>query len=327
MYTKFGFTKFTIQEFEEWISSIQLARTVLTIQHHHTYNPDYALFKGNNQFELQQGMKNFHVNQNGWNDIGQHFTTFPDGSIVSGRTLEKSPACIAGQNSNDICIEHLGNFDKGKDAMTEAHRETIIRMTAKLCSRFNLPVDTNTIVYHHWFDLSTGERNDGAKNNKSCPGTGFFGGNMVKDCLENFLPLVTQKLPVQPKLKPSVLKYVCVTATKLNIRTGSGISNDKVSSRKPASMGAVLRVYGERNGWYKISKSREHWVAVRYTLPVTRAKFIADTRNVHNGPGKSFEKLGAFTKGQEVFIMKEENNWCKLSMEEKWVEKDFLAFG
>lgn len=327
MPSKFGFDKFSIQEFEDWINSITLARTVLHIQQHHTYNPGYALFKENNHFELQQGMKNYHVNQNGWNDIGQHFTTFPDGSIVTGRALEKSPACILGQNANAICIEHLGNFDAGKDIMTPEHRETIIRMTAKLCRRFNLPVDTNSIHYHHWFDLSTGQRNNGTKNNKSCPGTGFFGGNKVQDCQLNFLPLISGQVPAQPIVIPEVLKYVSVTASKLNIRIGPGITKRKVNGKVSAGTGAVLRVYAEENGWFKISNSKEHWISARYTLPVTRAKVSATTLNVRNGPDISFEKLGSLTKDQEVFIAEEKNGWCRLNMEDKWLSKSFLVFG
>ena len=192
MTKKFGLVKWTIREFEEWLNSLQLARAVLLIQQHHTFSPCYADFNGSNHFELQQGMKNYHISQNGWSDIGQHFSTFPDGSILSGRPLEQAPVCIKGQNTNSICLEHLGNFNSGKDDMLAEQRETIIQMTAILCRRFNIPVNTQSIVYHHWFNLSTGQRNDGSSNNKSCPGTNFFGGNKVIDCSTYFLPLVLQ---------------------------------------------------------------------------------------------------------------------------------------
>jgi hypothetical protein len=192
MTKKFGLVKWSIREFEEWLNSIQLARTVLVIQQHHTFSPCYADFNGSNHFELQQGMKNYHISHNGWSDIGQHFSTFPDGSILSGRPLEQAPVCIKGQNTTSICLEHLGNFDSGKDDMLAKQRETIIQMTAILCRRFNIPVNTQSIVYHHWFNLSTGQRNDGSSNNKSCPGTNFFGGNKVIDCSTYFLPLILQ---------------------------------------------------------------------------------------------------------------------------------------
>ena len=326
MTNRFGFFKFSLQEFEDWMSTLTLARTVLHIQQHHTLNPGYALFKGNNHFEMQLGMKNYHVNQNGWSDIGQHFTTFPDGSILTGRSLEKSAACILGQNANGICIEHLGNFDTGKDVMTEAHRETIVRMTSKLCTRFNLPVNTTTILYHHWFDLSTGQRNNGVKNNKSCPGSAFFGGNKVQDCQLNFLPLVSGQLPLKPLAIPELLKYVSVNTSKLIVRTGADSTKPRVNGKMTVDLGAVLRVYAEEKGWYKISNSKDHWVSAKYTLPVSRAKVNVNTLNVRSGPDKSFEKLGTLALGLELFIAEEQNGWCRLNMEHKWVSKSFLTF-
>ena len=167
MQTKYGFTQLTISEFETWLFSLKLARTILKVQEHHTFSPSYAQFKGNNHFEIQKGMKNYHVNHNGWEDMGQHFSIFPDGTILTGRSLEKSPACITGQNANSICIENVGNFDIGGDSMTQLQKEAIVSVTALLCKRFNLSVNSNSIVYHHWFNLSSGERNNGTKNNKS----------------------------------------------------------------------------------------------------------------------------------------------------------------
>jgi SH3-like domain-containing protein len=326
MAKKYGFVKWSIGKFEDWINSLQLARTVIVIQQHHTFSPSYAHFKGSNHFELQQGMKNYHVNHNGWSDIGQHFTTFPDGTILSGRSLEKSPTCISGQNANGICLEHLGNFDSGKDSMTADQRDTIIRMTAVLCRRFNLPVNTQSIVYHHWFDLSTEQRNDGAGNNKTCPGTNFFGGNKVIDCTTHFLPLVSQALPFSIQNMPELLKYVGVTASKLNIRTRPGQSADKVMGLDSATIGSVLRVYNEENGWYKISKAQELWVDGKYTMNVSRAVVSVDKLHVRNGPGTSYERVGTLTKGREIFIVQEDNNWCRINMDQKWVSKDHLEF-
>lgn len=169
-----SFKKFCIDEFETYIAELKIARTILFIQQHHTYIPSYIHFKGKNHLALQTGMKNTHIHSNGWSDIGQHFTTFPDGTIMTGRSIEQSPACIYGNNAHAVCIESVGNFDLGKDQMTIEQSNTIIRMTAALCKKFNFPATTNKIVYHHWFNLATGERNNGSKNNKSCPGTNFF---------------------------------------------------------------------------------------------------------------------------------------------------------
>ncbi len=329
METKYGFTKMTLTEFDTWINKLMVGRTILLIQQHHTWNPSYKSFTGSNHFAQQQGMKNYHITANGWADIGQHFTTFPDGTIVTGRSLEKTPACLKGANTNGICIEHFGNFDKGGDTMTDAHRETIIGMTAILCKRFNIPVNTQKIVYHHWYSLSSGERNNGAKNNKSCPGSNFFGGNKVTDCEANFLPLIRAKLEntVADDYTPTLLKYVAVNTAKLNVRKSAG--GDLAIDRAPVTLGAILRVYKEKDGWYKISESKNHWVAGKLTLDVKRAKVVTSGGNVNvrNEPKVAPGNLsGTIANGQEVFVDKEENGWCKVVLENRWISKQFLQY-
>lgn len=327
METKFDFTKRSISEFENWIANFKVARTVLYLQQHHTWSPNYTLFDGNNHFELQKSMKDYHVHHNGWMDIGQHFTIFPDGSIITGRSLEVSPACILGNNANAICIENLGNFDIDKDVMTTQQRDGIIRATAAICKKFSIPVNTDKIVYHHWFNLSTGERNNGTQNNKSCPGTNFFGGNTVEACQANFLPLVLEALNGDIETDTSsILKYVTVTSDTLNIRKQPKYNSDKVPDREPATFGAVLRVYQVKNGWLKISDSKNHWVSERYTREVIRAAVNADALNVRNGPGKEFMKVSSLKKGEEVFIFGQQDDWCQVSMEDKWVKASFLDF-
>ena len=326
MISKFGFTKLNVSEFEQWLSNLKIARTIIYVQQHHTWNPSYISFKNDNHFELQLAMKNYHVNNNGWMDIGQHFTTYPDGSILTGRSLEQTPACIFGFNANAICIENLGNFDLGKDTMTAEHKETIIRITAALCKKFSVAVTSDKIVYHHWFNLATGERNNGTKNNKTCPGSAFFGGNKVIDCEKNFLPLVAKvlKTAVLPTNAP-ILKYVYVTSDTLNIRKDADAKSDKEQDRAAAKLGAILRVYEIKNGWYKISSSASNWVNASYTKDVIRYIVNANTLNVRSGPGTNYPKVASLHKNQEVFVIDEKNSWFKISSDNKWVKKEFLT--
>lgn len=326
MKTKYGFTLFSIQEFENYIKNLKVGRTVLYIQQHHTYSPNYNLCTNSNQLELQKGMKNHHVNTNGWSDIGQHFSTFPDGSIATGRSIENSPACIYGFNSNAICIENVGNFDSGNDIMTLLQKETIIKMTAILCAKFNIPVSSDRIVYHHWFNLASGERNNGAGGNKSCPGTAFFGGNKVADCENNFLPLVQNVINRMPTPTPiSILEYRIITANELNVRVLPSATSAKASDRDAIPLGSVLRIFEEKNGWYKISSSSSHWISGRYTQKVTRATVNADTLNIRNGAGINFSIVGSLVKGTEIFITEEKNGWCKIGLETKWVKDTFVT--
>ncbi len=328
METKFGFTKMTVPEFEIWISNLRVGRTILKIQQHHTYIPSYIHFTGNNHFERQLAMKNHHVNQNGWQNIGQHFTIFPDGTILTGRSLEKSPACITNQNANSVCIENFGNFDNNGDTMTSIQKEAIIAVTAALCKRFNLLVNSNTIVYHHWFRLDNGVRNNGSGNNKSCPGTNFFGGNKVIYFENHFAPLIKAKLngfPIKTE-SHTILKYVCVTTNVLNIRTQPNAGSPKVKEKSSIEMGAVLRVYEEKDNWFKISNSLNHWVAARYTIEIKRTTVNATILNVRTGPGTNFPKTASISKDEEVFVFEELNGWCKIGLEDKWVSKSFLNF-
>lgn len=323
--TKYSFTKMTTTEFKTWIQKLRVGRTILSIQQHHTYIPSYQHFDGDNHFLLQKGMKDYHTINNGWMDIGQHFTIFPDGTIVTGRSLEFNPAGIYGNNKDAICIENLGYFDTGKDQMTTQQKNAIVEITALLCLKFNLPINTNAIVYHHWFHYF-GFRNDGAGGNKNCPGESFFGGNKVNDCENHFLPLIRQQLD---NYNPSnndarILKYAIVTASRLNIRTGSHYTKPKANNREALRFGAVVRVYKEENNWYKISNSSQHWISSRYTTKVERYIVTATTLNVRSGPSTNFNKVGQVYKDNQVFIVEHSGDWAKIALEDKWVHKNFI---
>lgn len=313
----------SLQEFEVFLSKIKVGRTIMTIQQHHTYSPDYALFNGKNHFALQMGMKNYHVNNNGWADIGQHLTIFPDGVILTGRSMEQTPACIFGQNAQAICIENLGNFDRGKDKMTAVQREAIVRATALLCTKFSIPVDSGRIVYHHWFRLDNGARNNGGGNNKSCPGTDFFGGNKVEDAERYFLPLV-RKWAVSARTAEPVIRFVAVTATSLNVRSRPSGRAARAIGRVPISFGSVLRVYGEKNGWYKISSSASHWVYGVYTLEVKQAVVTCDVLNVRNAADAKALKVGSLTRGTELFVYELKDGWARIGMTDRWVSAGYL---
>ena len=327
METKFGFELRTVDEFVQWFSNIRIARTILYVQQHHTAIPNYKHFNGRNHFELQKGMKNSHVLGRGWIDIGQHFTIFPDGMVMTGRSLEVSPAGIYGKNSHSICIENLGNFDRNGDVMTHEQRESIIKVTAAICSRLAIPINTDRIVYHHWYRLDNGVRNNGSGGNKTCPGTNFFGGNKVADCETHFLPLVLAELNgSQPVMEDRILKYVSVTATRLNIRKKADLNSAKVADREPVKFGAILRVYEEKDGWFRISNSKQHWVSGMYTQDVKRATANASALNVRDRAGVHGTKIGLLKRGEELFVYEEKDSWCRICVEQKWVKKSYLTF-
>lgn len=325
MEKKYGFTLLEPTEFDAWIKAQNVARTVLYIQQHHTYIPAYEHFKGNNHFELQRSMQNVHTVVNGWMDIAQHFTIFPDGRIATGRSLEKTPAGILGFNAYAICIESIGNFDTDGDVMRQEQRNAIIKITASLAKRFNIPVNTDRIVYHHWFDLGTGVRTNGTGATKSCPGTGFFGGNNVADAQKNLLPQVQAALQGIPGSFPAltVKMYGTVTATSLNIRNAPSAAARKINA---AAYGAVLRIYETKNGWHRISATKQEWVYGIYVARVERGTVNTANLNVRSGPGAQHSKVGALFLNQEVFVYETIDTWVRISEDQNWVSRNYLTF-
>ncbi|AYB30966.1 N-acetylmuramoyl-L-alanine amidase [Chryseolinea soli] len=193
------FILFTLDEFASWLDNLILHRKISLIQNHHTFLPDYKAFnkrKTDKYFTWLVSMEAAHQ-ERGFSEIAQNITTFPDGMLAICRNFETLPAGIKGANANGICMEHLGNFDLGKDTMTEEHKHTIVTINALLCAKFKLGISTKSVVYHHWYDLNTGKQVvEGTGTTKTCPGTNFFGGNTKEACQKNFLPLVEQVVVV-----------------------------------------------------------------------------------------------------------------------------------
>lgn len=188
--TKGKFVLFDLSGFNTWLTELKVTRRIGLIQQHHTWKPDYASWeKLPDHFHWMESMESFQM-QNGLSQIAQNLTSFPDGTIGLGRPFDVIPAGCKGANQYGICIEHLGNFDQEGDMMTDLHRETILKMNTALLQKFNLQPSTDTIIYHHWFDIVTGQRTNGAGTVKTCPGTNFFGGNQVADCQLNLIPLL-----------------------------------------------------------------------------------------------------------------------------------------
>ena len=176
--------------FFDWLKETSFKRQIKLIQNHHTWKPDYSNFDGDDHFDDLKAMDSYHENKRGWSDIGQNITIFPDGMIGICRPIDKAPAGIKGANKYGICIENYGNFDEGGDEMTHAQMSAIAFVNAALCEKFGLEINSDTIVYHHWWN-SKGVRTNGSDGGaKSCPGTNFFGGNKVENAEQNFIPKI-----------------------------------------------------------------------------------------------------------------------------------------
>lgn len=338
MKTQYGFTRFdSLSEFKTWLGK-QGNYNYTGIQVHHTGSPEYKHFyksNGTHEDELtrQNSMKSFHVNTNGWSDIAQHFTVFPNGKIVTGRSLSKTTAIgITGWNSNKICIEIYGNFDKGKDVMKPEQKEAVIALYGELCKKFNISPSTSTIRPHAWF--TSGGTCLGTyvagKSRKTCPGTNFMGFGNTKEAFEkNFIPMIKNYISngttnTEPIVTPTPsTSYVPgvykVNTDSLSVRTGPGTSYGVATSVKRGESYTITEV---QNGWGKL-KSGVGWIGLSYcqlvkaTEPEFR-QYIVRTKEELNGrkaASASSELLIVVAKGTAVTIVGEEMNgntkWLK----------------
>jgi hypothetical protein len=282
----------TLAEFEKWLIAQPVIRAVDRVQNHHTWKPSYTNFNGRNHKALIEGMHRYHT-ANGWSMLGQHFTTFEDGKIGTGRPLNQAPACISYSNQGAICIEHLGNFDKGGDMMTKAHRDTIVAMNALLCLKFNLFASMDSIVYHHWYSPTDGKF-IGNNNNvqKTCPGTNFFGGNTTEAAQAYFIPPIRQKIteinmPARAKIDISGARQgLVMSTTPLNVRTAPSTDGRAIDS---LASGTIVWIFAEKDGWYKVDRLRERWVRASFVRirPAT-----TPTAPVPNRPTPSVKPRG-----------------------------------
>ncbi|MEW9671515.1 LysM peptidoglycan-binding domain-containing protein [Ammoniphilus sp. 3BR4] len=196
----------TREEFRKWLFHNRFNRKISIIQEHHTWDPSYKKFNGSNHFSLLKGMERFHVEGMGWKNIAQNITTFPDGKIAVCRPFNMAPEGSIGLKNKaaglpvlakSVFIENVGDFDKGHDEMTEEQKETIVYVAALLSIKFGLTPSIDSITYHHWWDIYTGERvldHSAGHAVKTCPGTGFFGGNSTNSAKNHFYPLVSRKM-------------------------------------------------------------------------------------------------------------------------------------
>ena len=267
MKTAYGFIEFENEnEFKKWLREQKVTRTVNKLQVHMTGLPDYSCFYKSgggheNILARQQSMKNYHVNTRGMSDIAQHFTIAPNGHIVTGRSLNKNPAGITGWNSNAICVEIYGNFDKGHDIMKEAQKQAVIMLYGELCKKFKLTPSNSTIRPHAWFTSGGTYLGDyvAGKSRKTCPGTNFMGIGNSRAAFDNkFIPMVkayingqtvtSNPTPAQPTQQPTASttnsgKYIVrYLQTVLNSQYNAGLVVDGLYGPKTEAAIRTLKV-------------------------------------------------------------------------------------
>ncbi len=127
-----------------------------------------------------ESIKQYHVETNGWRDIGYHYLITTDGKVYGGRTENAIGAHTKGENTSSIGICIVGNFDNYKP--TTLQLEGLNTLTKEIWSRYGkIP------LYGH---------NDFA--NTRCPGKLFPLEEIKKSLEEKHYPLELSNWAYKP---------------------------------------------------------------------------------------------------------------------------------
>lgn len=85
-------------------------------------------------------IRKWHVNGNGWQDIGYHFVIYRDGSVHEGRPINQIGAHTFGLNAHSIGICYIGGCasdgETPKDTRTPAQRAALKALVRRLLTEF-----------------------------------------------------------------------------------------------------------------------------------------------------------------------------------------------
>ena len=287
MKTQNGFTLFEkTSEIGPWLKKQNITRTISRLQVHHMDLPNYSTWEKTDKkvfdephFGRTESLNSYGKSKWGYSDghgkyIAQHFNVFPDGKITTGRHLNSTPIGIRGWNTNAICIEIYGDFDKGKDVMTAAQKKAVIALYGELCKRFKIKPSTSTIRPHCWFTARGTYlgKYDSSRSAKTCPGTNFMGYGCSTTGFAKFIKEVKayidgeeskEVVKEEPKEEKSEGIYR-VRTDELNVRKGPGVNFEKTNEVHKGDAFTIVEINGN---WGKL-KSGIGWINLSYTEKV-----------------------------------------------------------
>jgi N-acetylmuramoyl-L-alanine amidase len=151
------FRPLTTGEFESEVCAFVWTRRVWRIDMHHTWAPAHDDYDG---IACIERMARYHVNERRFDDIAQHVTIAPDGTIWTGRDWNRDPASVGfGMNAGVFMFEAIGNFDIGFDRLEAAQLESTTAVIETVQRHFRLPVQA--LLFHR----------EVPQTEKTCPGT------------------------------------------------------------------------------------------------------------------------------------------------------------
>lgn len=136
---------------------------------HHTATANSSARSRNHAFRLSRSIQNYHMDSNGWADMGQHLTISRGGHVMEGRNRSLKAisaenhavgAHTANHNAHTIGVENEGSYMSAtppRELMT-----ALVETCAWLCLAYGLD-PAKAIVGHRDFNAT------------SCPGDKLYG--------------------------------------------------------------------------------------------------------------------------------------------------------
>ncbi len=102
-----------------------------------------------------RNIQNFHMNSNGWSDIGYHFIISWDGTIYAGNPEDRIGAHAGGENTGNLGIAVLGSFHQGVSP-SDAQIDSLTQMLRHLGDKHGIALDRSNVMGHgEWPSQST----------------------------------------------------------------------------------------------------------------------------------------------------------------------------
>ncbi len=151
------FRQLTSRQFESEVETFSWKRRVWRIDMHHTWFPAHSDYDGAACIE---GMARYHVEERHFDDIAQHVSIAPDGTIWTGRDWNSDPASVGfGMNRGVFMFEAIGNFDTGFDRLEGAQLASVTAVIETVQRHFQLPIQA--LLFHR----------EVPQTEKTCPGS------------------------------------------------------------------------------------------------------------------------------------------------------------
>lgn len=168
--------RYTLQEMRTWLGRQRGYRNLQATFLHHTWSPDAQSYRGMASVE---GIRQYHINNRGWSDIGANCYCAPDGAIYTARPLDYSRGyahALIRRSWSDLPselrdivpygatkwpnhyafgVETIGDFDT-EDPKTSRAMKTSLDVLALVHELWNIPTK-RLFLHRHVAD-------------KSCPG-------------------------------------------------------------------------------------------------------------------------------------------------------------